>query len=112
MLPHLQGYVISEHGCLRGSSRLLTSYCNQEGSLGAGLLDGCSHKPVDKLFHDHLARECLRDFDHGREIELFDRCLDRTGWTWRALVLPQPWMEVIELPHLSLGTPPEITLPR
>src|SRR6516164_2538220 len=112
MLPHLHGYVIATHDCLRGRSRLLALYGNQEGSLGAGLRDGRSHKPVNELFHDHLAREGLRDFDHSRKIELFDRCLDRACWTGRVLALPQPRMELLELPHLSVGSPSEIALPR
>src|SRR5262245_19017549 len=109
MLPHLHGYLISVHSCLRGSSQLLASYGNQDGSLGSGVLDGRSHKPVDKLLHDDLAGECLGDFNHRREVELFDRCVDRAGWTWRALVLPQPRMELVELPHLSLSSPTLIT---
>src|SRR5215469_9438236 len=111
MLPRLHGYVISAHDCFRGSSQLLTSYGNQESSLGAGLLDGRSHKPIDKLFHDHLAGECLRDFDDRREIELFDRRLDGARCTRRALVLPQPWMELFELPHLSVSSPLEVATP-
>src|SRR5262249_38217612 len=33
-------------------------------------------------------------------------------WTRRALVLPQLRMELIELAHLSVGTPPQIAPPR
>src|SRR5262249_23089899 len=33
-------------------------------------------------------------------------------WTRRALVLPQPRMELIELPHLSVGAPSQIAPPR
>src|SRR5262249_47306287 len=46
------------------------------------------------------------------EIELFDRCFDRARWTRRALVLPQPRMQLIELPHLSVGAPSQIAPPR
>ena len=76
------------------------------------MLDGRAHEPVDELLEHHLARECLRDFDHGREIELFDRRFDRARWTRRALVLPQPRMELIELPHLSVGSPSKIARDR
>src|SRR5262245_12293614 len=112
MLPHLHAYFSSAHDCLRGSSQLLASYGHHERSLGAGLLAGSSHKPVDKFFHDHLARKRLRDFDHRCEIELFDRCLDRAGRARRALVLPQPRMEFVELSHLAVGAPTEIAPPR
>ena len=101
------------HGYILSSARVASAYISssslrgtdQETSLGAGVLDGRAHEPVDELFQNHLAGECLRDFDHGREIELFDRCFDRARWTRRALVLPQPRMELIELPHLSVGAP-------
>src|SRR5215510_5961014 len=112
MLPHLNGYFISAHGCLRGSSQFLAAYGNQDGSLGAGVLYGCSHEPVDKLFHDHLAGERLRELDHRPEIELFDRSLDRTCRSRRTLVLPQPRLELVELPYLSIGSPSKIALPR
>src|SRR5215831_10363786 len=39
---------------------------------------------------------------------MFDRCLDRTGWTPCAFVLPQSRMELVELPHLSVGAPPQV----
>src|SRR5258705_5856942 len=43
---------------------------------------------------------------------MFDRCVDRADWTRRVLVLPQPRMQLIELPHLSIGSPSEIAMPR
>src|SRR5215510_13007800 len=92
--------------------QLLTSRDNQETSFGAGVLEGRAHEFVDELFQHHFAGECLRDFDHRCEIEMFDRRLDRARWTRRALVLPQRWMQLIELPHLSIGSPPKIALPR
>src|SRR6516162_10502860 len=81
---------------------------DQETSLGAGVLDGRAQEPVDQLFQNHLAGNGLRHLDHGREVELFDRRLDRARWTRRPLVLPQSRMELIELPHLSVGSPSEI----
>src|SRR5262249_14082306 len=84
---------------------------NQQTPLGTGMLDGRTHELVDELFQNHLARECLRDVDHRREIELFDRCFDRARWTRRALILPQPRMKLIELPHLSVGAPSQIAPP-
>src|SRR5262245_38101642 len=39
---------------------------------------------------------------------MFDRCLDRTGWTPCTFVLPQSRMELVELPHLSVGTPSQV----
>src|SRR5215475_7497735 len=111
MLPHLHGYFISVHSCLRGSSQLLASYGNQEGSFGSGLLDGRSNKPVDKLLHDDLAGECLGDFDYRLEIELFDRGFDRAGLTRQSLFVPQVWIELLKLPYLAIGSPTKICLP-
>src|SRR5215467_8632348 len=42
---------------------------------------------------------------------MFDRCFDHTRWCRRASVLPQLRMELIELPHLAIGSPSEITPP-
>src|SRR5262244_2510082 len=41
---------------------------------------------------------------------MFDRRFDRAGWTRRALALPQPRIELIELPHLSIGAPAQVTV--
>jgi hypothetical protein len=43
---------------------------------------------------------------------LFNRRFDRARQTRRALVQSQPRMELIELPHLSVCSPPQIALPR
>src|SRR5215813_9928339 len=111
MFRHLHGYFISVHDGLCGRSQLRASYSNQEGSFGAGLLDSRSHKPIDKLLHDDLAGECLRDLDHRRDIELFDRRFDRPRWTRFALVQSQLRVELLELPHFSVGSPPEVAAP-
>src|SRR5215475_9662909 len=91
--------------------QLIIPWNDQKTSFRAGVLEGCAHKFVDELFQHHLARERLRDFDHRREIEIFDRRFDHARWTRRTLVLPQPWMELVELPHLSVGAPSKIALP-
>src|SRR4029453_14097536 len=111
MLPNLNGYFISRHGCFCGSSQLLTSHGNQEGAIRAGVLDGRSHKPVDKLLHDHLAGECLRNLDHRCEIEMFDWRFDRIGRTCRALGAPQPRMELLEVAHLCICAPAQVAVP-
>src|SRR6516164_7651453 len=86
----------------------ITSRNDQEASLGAGVLDSRTQEPVDEFFENHLARERLRGFNHCREIEMFDRRFDRARWHLRALVLPQSRIELIELPHLSVGSPSQI----
>src|SRR5262249_21982975 len=108
----MHGYVLSTSGRFRFYLQLIDSRGNQETSLGAGLLDCRPHELVDELFQNHLAGNRLRHFDHGREIELVDRRFDRARWTRRTLVLPQPRMKLIELPHLAVGAPSQITSPR
>src|SRR5215469_3042253 len=75
------------------------------------MLDNRAHQSVDQLVQNQLARECLRDLDHRREIETVDRRFDRPRWCRPATVLPQLRMELIELPHLSIGSPSEVTPP-
>src|SRR5215469_14828495 len=104
----MHGYILSAGDRFRLYLQLITSLDNQKTSFGAGVLEGCAHEFVDELFRNYFARQRLRYFDHGCEIEIFDRCLNRTRWTPRAVVLPQPRMELIELPHLSVGAPSQI----
>src|SRR6516165_2864449 len=42
---------------------------------------------------------------------MFDRRFDHTRWCRPASVLPQLGMELIELPHLAIGSPSEIAPP-
>ena len=77
------------------------------GPVGAGVLDGDAHQRVDQFLEHDLAGDRLRNLDHGRQIEVFDR---------RAIVLigptsgfrPQLRMEPIELPYLALGAPAQV----
>ena len=82
----------------------VSSRDDQEASLGAGVLDGRSQEPVDEFFENDLARKCLRGSNHCREVELLDRRFDGARWTRQTLVLPQPRMELLELPHLAVGS--------
>src|SRR5215469_612072 len=106
----MHNYICSTSGRLRLYLQLTTSRDNEKTSLGAGVFDGRAQEPVNEFFENHLARKRLRCFNHGREIEMFDRCFDRARWHSRALVQPQMRIELIELPHLSVGAPPEITI--
>src|SRR5215469_3558263 len=93
----------------RFDSQQISPRNDQETSFGTGVLDGSSHEPVDELFENHLAGKCLRGFNHCCEVEIFDRRFDRATRTRRTLVLPQPRMELIELPHLSICSPSQVT---
>ena len=84
---------------------------DQEASLGAGVLDGRAHEPVDQLFQRPSRRRVLarlrsRSRDRAVRPGLRSCRLDR-----RALVLPQPRMELLKLPHLAVGSPTQIAGP-
>jgi hypothetical protein len=111
-LRSVHGDVHAMRDCLRVDLQPLALQGDQEASLGSGVLDGRAHEPVDQLFQNHFAGDGLRYLNHGREVELFDQCLDRTAWSRRALVPPQPRMKLIKLPHLSVCSPSEIAPPR
>src|SRR5262252_8150134 len=110
-IPQMHCYMLATGERFRFYLQRISSRNDQETSLGAGVLDGRAQEPVNEFFENHFARKCLRDFNHCREIEMFDRCFDRARLHSRALVLPQMWIVLIELPHLSVGAPLEITIP-
>ena len=83
---------------------------NQQTSLGAGLLDRGAHERVDQLFQNDLARDGLRHLDHGREVEVFDRRSDRARRAGRWLLPPQVRIQLVELPHLAVGSPAQIAV--
>ena len=52
---------------------------HQQRAFRACVLDRGTHQRIEQLFEDHLARDGLRDLDHGREVELFERGADRAS---------------------------------
>src|SRR5262247_2683285 len=110
MFLHVNGYIVSVRSCFREYRQLVTR-ADQEASVSASVFDRGTHEPVDELFEHYLAGECLRDLDHGSDIEPFDGYFDRAHWTRPALVRPQSWMELIQLPHLAVGPPAQVALP-
>src|SRR5215472_14005373 len=110
-VPQMHFYILSTSDRFRLYLQLITSRDNQKTSFGAGVLEGCAHEFVDELFQHHLAGERLRDLDHRREIEQFDRRLDRARWSRQALALPQMRIALIKLPHFSVGSPSKISPP-
>src|SRR5262245_23894908 len=111
MLPYVNGCILSVRSCFRVYQQLVTSRADQKASVSASVLDRHTHELVDQLFEHYLAGKCLRDLDHGSDIKPFDGYFDRARWPPRALVRPQPRMELIELTYLPVRPPSEITLP-
>ena len=81
---------------------------DQEAAIRAGILQRDRHQPLDQLGQFDLAGQRLRGFDDARDIELLDRAKGRRG----TLRNGKMRIEVIELPHFSVGAPAEITGPR
>src|SRR5262249_53450250 len=108
MFAYANGYILPLRSCFRIYQQLISSRADQEAPVSSGVLDRHTHDPFDELFEHNLAGKCLRDLDHGSDIEPFDGHFNRAGWTRRAAVRPQPRMELIQLPHLSVGTPTQI----
>src|SRR5262245_19858409 len=104
----MNGYILPLRSRFRIYQQLVSSRADQEASVSAGVLDRHTHDPFDELFEHNLAGKRLRDLDHGSDIEPLDGHFDRARWTRRALVRPQPRMELIQLPHLPVGTPAQI----
>src|SRR5262245_33258529 len=78
---------------------------NQETSLSTSVLDRRAHELIDEFFQDHLARDCLRDFDNSSEIQEFDGRPDHARGTGPWLFLLEVGIQPIELPHLTVGPP-------
>ena len=74
------------------------------------MLDRGTHQRIEQLFEHDLARDGLRHLDHGREIEVFDRCADRARRSSGGLFRPQVRVELIELPDLAICAPAEIAV--
>ena len=74
------------------------------------MLDRGTHQRVEQPFEDYLSRDGLRHFDDGREVELFHRGVDRASRSSGGILRLQVWMELIELPNLSICAPSVIAI--
>jgi hypothetical protein len=64
----MHGDIVSDGRGLSRYLQLIISRTDQETSFSARVLDGRAQDPVDQFFQNHLARDCLRDFDHCGQI--------------------------------------------
>src|SRR6476659_5535002 len=97
----IHGYILSSNGRFRLYLQLVTSRNNQEASLGACVLDGRPHEPVDQFLQDHLARHSLRNLEDSPEIEpVHGPCYRACRTRWRHFRL-EPRMKLIKLFDLS-----------
>src|SRR6516162_1610833 len=84
-VPQMHFYVFSTSDRFRQYLQLIISRDNQKTSFGASVLESCAHELVNEFFQHHLAGECLRDFDHRGEIEIFDWRFNHARSTRRTL---------------------------
>src|ERR1700741_4650662 len=91
-------------------SLLITSSADQENALRTRLLECDSHELVEQFTKNDLAGDGLRHFDHRPEIKVFDWCANRAAWTGRSLSLPEIGIPLVELQHLPIGSPGQVTV--
>jgi hypothetical protein len=109
-VTYVHRYILSFGGGFRLYLQLIISPTYQQAALGARLLYGSAHELVDELFQSNLARDSLRHLDHGREVEVFDGRRNRTRYTGGWLILSEPWIQLIDLPHLAGRAPARIAV--
>ena len=61
----------------RRDAQLVAARQDQQPPLSTGVLNRRTHERVEQFLEDDLAGHGLRDFEHGREVQVFDRCPDR-----------------------------------
>src|SRR5260221_14794287 len=74
------------------------------------VLYGSANELVNELFESNLARDSLRLFDHGREVEVFDGRRNCTRQTGGWLILSELRIQFIDLPHLAGRAPARIAV--
>ena len=89
----------------------VSSWTDQKTSFGARVLNGGAHEPIDQLLEHHLARDNLRDFDDGREIEELNGRDDRAPRSVSRRIFLQVGIQQVELPNLAVRSPREISVP-
>src|SRR4029077_10378277 len=103
--------IVSENRGLRLDLQFITDVKDQQTALSTRVLDGRAHDSLDEFFQNHFARDCLGDFDYGRQIQELRRRHDRAGRAPSWLLLPELGIELVELPYFAVSSPAEIAIP-
>ena len=90
LVAQLHGYRVAAGRSFRRDPLLSAARKNQQTSFGTCMLERGAHQLVEQLFQDNCARDRLRQLDHGREVEVFDRRPDRAGRTGNGRLIPKP----------------------
>src|ERR1700722_767616 len=97
-------------GGFRLNPLLNTSREKQQPSLSPRVLNRCTHERIDQFLQDNLAGHCLRDFDNGSQIQVFDRGPNGARRTGYGLFLPELRIQLVEMPDLTDGSPADIAV--
>ena len=95
---------------LRANQELAPSRQEQQPTFRTGVFDRRAQHGVDELFEHDLARDGLRDLQHGRELQPLDRLADRGARVGGRFFLPQARVPLVQLPHLAIGAPSRVTV--
>ena len=94
----------------RRDAQLVAARQEQQPPLSTGVLDRRAHERVEQFLQDDLARHGLRDFEHGREVQVFDRRPDRARRRSAGLFRPQVRIELHRAADLAISAPAEIAV--
>ena len=89
--------------------RRTAAHENEQATLGAGVFERDRHQGFDQPVEKDLAGYGLRGLDHRPSVQLIGWCADRGLGRGLGRMLAEVWMELFELPDLSVGAPAEIT---
>src|SRR5712671_5167765 len=89
---------------------LLAGKQDEQATLGPGMLDRDPQQRLDELAEFDLARHRLRGLEHRSDIQPLDGRANGSGGRCRDWCVAEIRMKPFELPHLAIGTPPQIAV--
>jgi hypothetical protein len=89
-----------------------TARQDQQSALRAGVLEGEAHDHGDQALQVRLAGHRLQHLQHGREIQMLDRSLERAWLPGAGIVCSEVRIPLLELTHLAVGAPLQIAVTR
>src|SRR6266446_7002047 len=90
--------------------RLVAREQDEQATLGPGMLDRDPQQRLDELAEFDLARHRLRGLEHRSDIQPLDGRANGSGGRCRDWCVAELRMKPFELPHLAIGTPPQIAV--
>src|ERR1700756_894798 len=96
--------------CFRLNLEFIATNSNQHAPLRPCVFNCDPHQGLAELVENDLAGYGLRSFDHCPEIQLHDRCANRSHGCGRSPFLVECGVRLVNLPDLAEGTPTEIAV--